>query len=1042
MILIATLILFGLISLLVIISAYLSPIPRKIGFRNVKRRLGNTLLVVIGSMVGTALISGSLVLSDSLDKTFLKLVESQVGEIDLIIEPEQKAPQAYPFAYLTESESKQLVEKLGINEIDGVLPLLGFIVSPYKIDSQNQPVINSYQVELYAGSFDDVKTFGTNPQNLEYPSSPNGIIVSQTIADSLELNSGDKIVANILGNEITMTVDKIYPDAGILGGKRIVIPYEYMQKELNIADPIYNYFLVSADGGLEPVDYKGEEFDNLVKEKVSELDFAEVNLYTTELKQLALDGFGLKFFVTMFIALSLFGIFSGVLLIVNLYAMLASERQMEMGILRAIALTRTKLTQTFIYEGYVYSIVSSLLGTFVGLILGYFLIYGIKDMFASVFELGGGNGFEIVFDATPKSLLTGFLIGSLITILSSAYTSFRISKLNIVSAIRNLDEEKVIRFNFKWIISTLVYIALFLSGLVTLITTFGIADALQAERDKGGTNNYFAELSQKDFTDIVDVIEGYLFYAGVVFTTIFGVVLISRVSQAFFKKNINWFLYTFTSLGLIIFTALMGEFDYLVKAAQQDEGVGIIFLSGIVLVISLSLVVSYNLTILTGILSIILSPFKKIKPAVKMALRYPAEDHSRTGLTLVMFAVIIFLIAFISIEKAAVNDQSSKALQKALAGYDAVIGPSTFGPEYNKLGELKEVIRNTEGVEGVDSSTSLLITMPEYTYADLPDSPYFGNPDDLPSFKEEDTFKTFLSVVSDNFLENNQLEFKEFSSEYSSEDEVWQAIKNDPSKVVLGKAFTTEGFGPIPQLSLGDTIQIGDIYAQKSVSKQVIGFIQGVQGSNGIGVGEYIIVTEDTVLNDFGQEYLAANSSTVLLAKINDSYDTKEVVNEIKKNIISYNIYFVFDIEELVGAIINFINSFLALFQGFLAFSLVVGASGLAIIVVRSVNERRQQIGMLRSLGFQRGMILFSFFIEATFITLTSIVIGISMGIVGTNAVFQIAQEQNPELEIIIPWSEIMIISLFVYISSLMFALLPSIKAARLSPVEATNYPE
>ena len=51
----------------------------------------------------------------------------------------------------------------------------------------------------------------------------------------------------------------------------------------------------------------------------------------------------------------------------------------------------------------------------------------------------------------------------------------------------------------------------------------------------------------------------------------------------------------------------------------------------------------------------------------------------------------------------------------------------------------------------------------------------------------------------------------------------------------------------------------------------------------------------------------------------------------------------------------------------------IVGVAALGVISARSVVERRQQIGVLRSIGFRRGMVQLSFLLESSFIALTAI---------------------------------------------------------------------
>ena len=69
-------------------------------------------------------------------------------------------------------------------------------------------------------------------------------------------------------------------------------------------------------------------------------------------------------------------------------------------------------------------------------------------------------------------------------------------------------------------------------------------------------------------------------------------------------------------------------------------------------------------------------------------------------------------------------------------------------------------------------------------------------------------------------------------------------------------------------------------------------------------------------------------------------------------------------------------TSFLYLIEGFMGLGLIVGVAAVGVIAFRSVVERRQQIGVLRALGFQRGMVSLSFLIETAFIVGIGVVSG------------------------------------------------------------------
>lgn len=1037
---------FVTLSVIILVSAFFSKVPRKIGLRNVKRRIGNTVLVIIGSMVGTALISGSLVLGDSLDKTFVNLVEDQIGEIDVYLNFKEIAPSPLGVATVNQKEVGELKKTLNDEQIDGVLPVLLFYSSPQKIDQNGNTIINAYQIQLTGYNFEDLKSFGQNPQVLEDLKSDNGIIVSKNAADLLELNIGDMVSVKVFNQPVVFEVEKISEDKGLFGGNTIVVDAHYLWNELGIPDNTFNYVYVSSKGGVIPENYDGEDFKKHVDSLLENFKSESVKPISTEQKQNALDGFGAGFLADIFLVLSMFGIFSGILLIVNLYSMLASERKSEMGILRAIALTRFKLAQTFVYEGYFYSVIAALVGSFVGLGLGYGLVFILSNLIRQLFDQqGGGNGFGLSFDVQPSSMIIAFAAGALITIITTLFTSFRISKLNIVSAIRDTEEYKESKINFKWIVTTILMFLVLCNAVSTLGFAFIAKDFLEQSREQAIEqnikNNPFTTMTDKQFDQTVNMVTAYSLYLGVTLSVLLASFLLIRFAKLA-KKDISKPVVTIAGSVLIIFSYFMVEIEAISKALNEESGVALFFISGLVLVLSLALIVTYNLNLIVSFINIFTKPFRKQKPVFLTAFRYPAENVGRTGLTLVMFAVIIFLIGYISINKAIANQQTGDLFRKALGGYEIIIFPDQFNSSED-VKSISEAADEVDGIKDVTSITNTAVIMPDFKYKDLPEQPYFGDPTLLPVFEDEDYFQTTVDALPSDFIKNQNIDLEEFSQDYESKQEVWQAVIEDPSKVVLGSGFVAQGYGRRPSIKVGDKIKVADLFNNEVKEKEVIGMVKpAVQGIASFDFYSNIITTKENLELMFDTSYVDTYSNFSVLTKIEDGKDSKVVSKDLRKATANYSIIYIFSVDEILGVTQLFINNIIAMLQGFLAFSLIVGTSGLAIIMVRSVNERKQQIGMLRSLGFQRNMVLLSFFIEATFITVLAIAIGLSMGILGAYTAVKVSQDNAEQITLVIPWVEIFIISFLVYIASILFSLLPSIKASRLSPVEATNYPE
>jgi len=125
-------------------------------------------------------------------------------------------------------------------------------------------------------------------------------------------------------------------------------------------------------------------------------------------------------------------------------------------------------------------------------------------------------------------------------------------------------------------------------------------------------------------------------------------------------------------------------------------------------------------------------------------------------------------------------------------------------------------------------------------------------------------------------------------------------------------------------------------------------------------------------------------------------------------------------------------GAFDTLFLGLGAVALLVGAVGVANIMIISVLERRQEIGLRRALGATRGQVRIQFLSEAILLSLIGGIAGVAIGVVST-AVYAHAKGWA----IVIPaeaWAGGLAAALAI---GAVAGLLPAIRAAHLSPTQA-----
>ena len=125
-----------------------------------------------------------------------------------------------------------------------------------------------------------------------------------------------------------------------------------------------------------------------------------------------------------------------------------------------------------------------------------------------------------------------------------------------------------------------------------------------------------------------------------------------------------------------------------------------------------------------------------------------------------------------------------------------------------------------------------------------------------------------------------------------------------------------------------------------------------------------------------------------------------------------------------------------------MALGLLVGVAALGVVSTRAVVERRQQIGVLRAIGYRSRMIQLSFLLESSFICLLGILIGTTLGIVlGWQAYNDIKEDEGLDtLRFSIPWIQIAVILALTYAASLLATFLPARQASRTYSAEALRY--
>ncbi len=973
----------------------------RMAIRNFTRRKTNMAIVIAGLMIGTAMISGSLVTQDTLTELFTRGAYYGYGFADEVVYARNATTSGYQ--YFTLSTSRSLSSQLASSQQAGpdVLGVTPEIVDTVSVNDVSKGVIQSPAtlIGTFSNASQTLGDFHSTSSSVISPNfDDNQAIINDKAARDLNATIGDTITLYSSQTLSFRVAGIAASDArGDFSGNDNVFVTMNMAQQLTNHYGLANFVAITNIGGLrnsiqysQTVGLAANQTLNSIFNPPSgyacKTDPAQragpaatvcaysekqvtVNSATTSAQSLS----------NFLLVLSAFVILAGIVLIVNIFVMLAEERKSEMGMSRAVGMRRGQLTKMFLFEGSLYAAGSAFVGVFVGIGIAYGIVYVFGEIISRFFPV---NLSQVLasFTFTPGSLFTAFTEGLLITYLTILFTSWRVSKLNIIRAIRNIPEPpRGVR----------TYTALLVAGVALIVI---------------GTLLFESSFAAKS------AVEALVGPSVVIIGT--GLIL-SRFLR-------NRYAFTITGIALLVQWGVP-SFSWNNSIIQTyTYGPELYFSGGILMVLGGVLLVMYNTDVTVKILHLFYQGRKTLTPIFKTALAYPENKRFRTAATVAMFALVIFTVSVIASLTAEQNAALTTLVRQDSGGYDIIT--QTVVPVSN----FASIVNKDSGLQGKINGVIAFNTTGLLAAQDLTTRQVFSGPTGVPLVGADPNAPT-----SNNFFTTNTFKMLNMTRQYQTAADVWNGVIGNSSNVVWSVGFINLRGPPtaVQSPNVGDVLLLtgdrpGVGLVQKTVT--VIGLLDGAF-LNGI------IGSSQLLKNSFG-----VGTGTFAFVKVSSGQDPTTVSYRLRRDFVNLALQTTV-ISTVLNAFLQIGQSFLGLLEGFLGLGLVVGIAGLGIISIRSVVERRQEIGILRALGFRRKMILGAFILENSYIALLGILIGVLLGI---NVGYAFAVSPNSNLTFVIPWQEILEIVGLAYGLSILATFSSARRAARIPPAEALRYSE
>lgn len=946
--------------------------PLRIGMGNFFRRKTQVAIVVAGLLVGTAIISSSYVIQTTFDYGIRSAVFHQLDLIDEIVIKSGTGGGRAPY-------NLSVYDGLRANLSSGGMPDIAALAPRYQVpasafDNTTQLLEPSATVVGFNASL-DLGTF-VRPDGSSWNGAglgPADVIVNQAFVNDTEAKVGDLLFAFIGTSSAPtpVTVSAVVLDQGrgaLNGGANLFLPLTTVQAVLGDPGQI-NVITVANVGGVTRGYLRTDQAD---AQLTAHLPPAE-GLSISNVKSDGVDqaSRNVDQISQIFLLLGSFTIVAGILLIVNIFVMLAEERKGEMGVARALGMRRTHLVQSFVAEGLAYALLSAFVGTLAGLVLADVILWAFALVFPT--QLLGGVAFTLTW--TSLDLVRGFALGFLITMGTILLASWRVSRLNIVRAIRDIPEPIEHR-------STRRQLAL---GVL-----LAVGGAYLTEEAFRRGNVLFQDLGPSGLA----------------------------LGLAILGRNVVSPRVAFSAAGLF----LLGWLLYPNKPINPtDADIPVFVAAGLLMVFGAILLVMFNSEVLVWIASRV-GRGRTWRPVVRTAVAYPMNKKFRTGTTLATIALIMFTIATLSGIQSIIGSGITTTIVRQSGGYDLIAqsNPGIPKPGFWSTFENASFASDVSEKHGLSWANRIPITR----------SPT----DTLPVHNT-----SFYGVPQEWVTASIPLDFQELDANYSTPQAAWQAIEDNASLAIVDGSVIpggiAGGFGGSGFFSF--SAKLGDrVYYHNATGAvhdvKIIGILYE-QFVPGLFVGWATVASEFrlTLPNGFS---LPIDYPSIVYIKVKPGVDANAVSHDLERTFLLYQMV-VIDLQTLVAQITSVISGIFSLLEAYLALGLIVGIAGLGIITMRNVVERRTETGALRALGFRKSMVLKSFLLELAFISGTGIAVGDVLGLALSYDIFLKFFVGFGSFAI--PWDRLVLLSSIAFIGAVVATASPAIRAARMAPAEA-----
>ncbi|HSK57309.1 MAG TPA: FtsX-like permease family protein [Jiangellales bacterium] len=381
-------------------------------------------------VLGVAFVAGSLIFTDTLERSFAEIFDQTTP--DVVVRPETTSAAAGSF---TGADARTVPGDLvgALEEVTGVARADGNVSSQgVYVVGEDGRVVGATGAPGIAVNWNDAPAAdGSQAVTVvegRVPERPGEVAIDLKTAASAGYAVGDSVSLVSTGEQPQLSAELVgtvrFGSTGNLVGATLTVFETAAAQDLFLggADAFTDISVTTEDqaSAAEVAASVAAVLPEGIESRVGE-DVAEEN-------QTALQE-GLGFFNTFLLVFAAVALVVGTFLILNTFTILVAQRTRELALFRALGASRRQVTRSVLLE----ALVTGLLASTTGLLLGFGLAQGLKVLFGTIgLDLGQAG---LVF--RPQTALAAYVVGVVVTLIAAYVPARHAARVPPVAAMRD-----------------------------------------------------------------------------------------------------------------------------------------------------------------------------------------------------------------------------------------------------------------------------------------------------------------------------------------------------------------------------------------------------------------------------------------------------------------------------------------------------------------------------------------------------------------------------------------------------------------------------